>query len=248
MTEKQFPDAARQKELRENVNAVRSRIRAAAEAIGREEGEVTLLLATKTVSPEDINYVIRECGIRCIGENRVQELVSKYDALEKDGVSIHFIGTLQKNKVRQIVDKVDMIESVDSASLAQEIDRRCAQIGKVMDVLIEVNIGEEEQKSGVKPEELGALIRAVNGMPNLNLRGLMTIGPVCAENEEYRKIFSKTYQIFLDISGELLHNSNRSILSMGMSDSYEIAVGCRSDLVRVGSAVFGKRHYPEKKE
>ncbi len=245
MTEKQYPDAGRQKELRENVAAVRERIRAAAEAIGREE-EVTLLLATKTVPPEDINFVIRECGIRHIGENRVQELTAKYGALEKDGVSIHFIGTLQKNKVRQIVDKVDMIESVDSVPLAREIDRQCAKIGKVMDVLIEVNIGEEEQKSGVSPEGLGDLIGAVNAMPNLNLRGLMTIGPVCAENEEYRKIFSKTYQIFLDISGELLHNSNRSILSMGMSDSYEIAVGCRSDLVRVGSAVFGKRHYPEK--
>ena len=245
MTEKRLPDAERQKELRDRVKAVREKIAAAAKEIGREE-EVTLLLATKTVSPEDINFVIRECGIRHIGENRVQELAAKYDALEREDVSIHFIGTLQKNKVRQIVDKVDMIESVDSVALAREIDRRCGMIGKVMDVLIEVNIGEETQKSGVSPDDLRELISEIQTLPHLNLRGIMTIGPVCAEKEEYRKFFSKTYQIFLDISGDLLHNNSRSILSMGMSDSYEIAVRCHSDLVRVGSAIFGKRHYPEK--
>ena len=207
-----------------------------------------LMAVVKTRTDEEIEFAVKGCGIPLVGENRVQELLSHYETLRQCGAEIHLIGTLQKNKVKYICDKVDMIESVDSVSLAREIDRRCAKIGRVMDVLIEVNIGEEAQKSGVSPEGLEELIGVVNAMPNLNLRGLMTIGPVCAEKEEYRKIFSKTYQIFLDISGELLHNSNRSILSMGMSDSYEIAVGCHSDLVRVGSAVFGKRHYPEKKE
>ncbi len=245
MTEKSLPDEARRAELRANVEAVREKIENAKKAAGRED-DVTLLLATKTVCPADINYVIRECGIRCIGENRVQELAAKYDALELEGVSVHFIGTLQKNKVRQIVDKVDMIESVDSLPLAAEIEKQCARLGRTMDVLIEINIGEEEQKSGVSPAEIDALVTGVLAMPHLKLRGFMTVGPVCAEKEEYEKFFTKTYQIYLDNLPRLLHNSNRSILSMGMSDSYEIAVGCHSDLVRVGSAVFGKRLYPKK--
>ena len=235
MTEKSLTDEYKSF-LKTSFESVRANI-------AREGGSgVTLLAATKTLSADIINYAIDELGLTYIGENRVQELLSKYDELHKDGLHIHFIGRLQKNKVKYIVDKVEMIESVDSLELAQTIDRQCARIGKVMDVLVEVNIGGEESKGGVPKSEAAELVRKLGELENIRVKGLMVIPPI-GSPEEYEKYFKETYKLYIDIFGERIHNNSGFILSMGMSDSYAEAVRCGSDLVRVGSALFGKREY-----
>lgn len=209
----------------------------------------TLLAATKTVSAETINYAIDHLGLDCIGENRVQELLEKYDALHKEKLRIDFIGRLQTNKVKYIIDKVDMIHSVDSIRLAEEIDRRAGRIGKVMNILVEVNVGREASKGGVMPEELPALLEELDKFEHISVCGMMVIPPKTAPNESPEKYFAESFQIFLDIFCKKYHNRERSpILSMGMSDSYEIALQNGSDLVRIGSALFGNRIYTAKAE
>ncbi|MGM9646875.1 MAG: YggS family pyridoxal phosphate-dependent enzyme [Eubacteriales bacterium] len=207
--------------------------------------DVRILAATKTVSPERINYAIDHLGLTLIGENRVQELLSKYDALHKENVEIHFIGRLQTNKVKYIVDKVDMIESVDSLRLAEEISNRAMKIGKVMDILVEVNIGREESKGGILPEELDAFLDAILPLGGIRFAGIMVIPPKIAENDRPEKYFSESFQIFLDIQQKKHHNIREPLLlSMGMSDSFETAIRCGSGQVRLGSAIFGHRNYP----
>ena len=182
-------------------------------------------------------------GITLLGENKAQELCAKYDSYHKDGVQIHFIGHLQTNKVRQIVDKVSMVESVDSIKLAREIDRHCAAIGKVMDVLLEVNIGREENKTGIFPEFLPALLEEAGKLEHIRVRGLMTIPPVCETEEEVLQYFSQMRQLFIDIKQKKYDNISMEILSMGMSADYLAAVRCGSNIVRIGTAMFGQRNY-----
>ena len=158
-------------------------------------------------------------------------------------MQIHFIGHLQTNKVRQIVDKVSMVESVDSVKLAREIDRHCAAIGKVMDVLLEVNIGREENKTGVFPELLPALLEEAGKLEHIRVRGLMTIPPVCETEEEVLQYFSQMRQLFIDIKQKKYDNISMEILSMGMSADYLAAVRCGSNIVRIGTAMFGQRNY-----
>lgn len=231
----------RRAQIASNIAAVREKIAHAEQARGTEN-TVVLLAATKTVPACEINYATQVCGITDIGENRVQELLEKYDDLVKDHVRIHFIGQLQTNKVKYIVDKVDMIHSVDSERLAREIDRRASKIGKVMDVLIEVNSGREENKGGVMPEQAAKLAEVIDTLPSLRLCGLMTIAPVLTEKDDYRKFFEETSQLSLDIFTKTRHNKKGIILSMGMSDSYPQAIACGSTLVRIGSLLFGARH------
>ena len=226
------------RDIRENIASVRERI-----ALAGGGRDVTLLLATKTVPPEAINYATQECGVTDIGENRVQELIAKYDDLVKDNVNLHFIGTLQTNKVKYIVDKVCMIHSLDSVKLAREIDLRAKERGKIMDALIEVNIGREPNKSGIMPEDLESFAGDIAGFESVRVRGIMVIGPICAEKDKYIEYFKKTYSFFLDILPKKIHNIYKPVLSMGMSDNFDLAVGCGSNLVRVGTAVFGKRDY-----
>ena len=188
-------------------------------------------------TPEDINYLI-SLGADIIGENKVNELLEKYEQYDKRA-SLHFIGTLQRNKVKYIYDKVDMIHSVDKMSLAEEINKQCAKIGKVMDVLIEVNSGREENKSGAMPEDVATLVRDCSALPYINVRGLMTMAPKCETKEEYMKYFSLTRALFDEIFG----NDDNAVLSMGMSQSYEYAIEAGSTLVRLGSTIFGERKY-----
>lgn len=202
-----------------------------------KDGRVRLLIATKTQSAEDINYLI-SLGADTIGENRVNEVREKYDSLDKSA-SLHLIGTLQKNKVKYIYDKVDMIHSLDSLSLAEEINRRCASIGKVMDVLIEVNSGREEAKGGILPEDVEKFYASLSAYPSIRVRGLMTMAPRCETKAEYMKYFSLTKEIF----DKLFKNESDAILSMGMSESYLYAIEAGANLVRVGSAIFGERKY-----
>ena len=191
---------------------------------------VTLLAATKTVPAEVINYVTQELGIKNIGENRVQELIDKYDALNLDGVKLHFIGKLQTNKVKYIIDKVDMIHSLDSIKLAKEIDSRAKKSGR------------EENKSGIYPEEVPDFLTKLDEFSNIRVKGFMTIAPVCVEKEEYRKYFRETYSIFIDNLQNKHHNIDVEVLSMGMTDSYTVAIEEGSSVVRIGSAIFGSRY------
>lgn len=201
------------------------------------QGKVKILAATKMQSIEDINYLI-SLGVGFVGENRVNELLEKYDGYDKRA-SLHFIGSLQKNKVKYICDKVDLIHSVDSVALAEEIDKRCAKIGKVMDILIEVNSGREEAKGGVLPEDVEAMYSSLTALKNIRVRGLMTMAPRCGTREEYLKYFSLTKELF----DKLFKDDNDAILSMGMSESYKYAIEAGATMIRVGSVIFGERKY-----
>ena len=205
-------------------------------------GRATLMAATKTVPAETINYAIKECSLTDIGENRVQELLSKYDDLMKDGVNIHFIGTLQVNKVKYIVGKVCLIHSLDNRKLAEEISKRSLKAGIVTDCLCEVNIGEEDAKSGIPENEAESFIDSVKSLEGIRIRGLMVIGPHCPDTDGYRPFFERTKKLFdrLNAKGAF---GGEPILSMGMSDNYPLACEYGATLVRPGSAIFGSRIY-----
>ncbi len=228
----------------------RAREEIASLAAERQGPPPKLLAVTKTVPLEVINYTIDELGVTAIGENRVQELLEKYEGLHQppsgEKLEIHLIGSLQTNKVKYIIDKVDMIESVDSLKLAAEIEKQAAKHDRVMDVLVEVNIGREEQKGGIMPEELIPFLREISAFAHLRLRGLMTIAPKCAEKSDYLKYFSEIYRYFIDISQKNVHNicidSSFDTLSMGMSQSYSEAIRCGSTEIRLGSTLFGQRN------
>ena len=221
-----------------NVADIRSRIEQA--TLARGGGEVTLVAAVKYTDTEHINY-LHSLGVNDIGENRVQQLLEHWEALDRENLRVNFIGTLQKNKVKYIIDKVSMIHSLDSLSLAEEIEKQAAKRGLVMDVLVEINSGMEENKSGIMPEDVEAFCLSLGQFSHLNLRGFMTMAPKCEKNEEYREYFRKTSQLCLDIWQKTLHNIGRPILSMGMSDSFEVAIEEGADIVRVGRALFAPR-------
>ena len=227
-------------EFDRNYKDVLDRLYAAAEKSGRSAEDVTLLAATKTVDADTVNYAIKK-GITHIGENRVQELLSKYSLLNP--AHSHFIGHLQTNKVKDIIDKVEMIESVDSLKLAKEISKQAGKCGIVMNILAEINIGGEESKSGFAPEDAENAVREIAKLPNIHIKGLMCIPPVANMPEEARKYFRKMYKLFLDIGAKNIDNSCMSVLSMGMSGDFDIAVSEGANLVRVGTSLFGKRNY-----
>ncbi len=231
---------ARYAGLEDNIRRVQENIERAAAQAGRCAQEVRLLAATKTVPAEVINRAM-ECGIDLIGENRVQELQSKWEELRRDRAEIHLIGHLQTNKVNAVVGMVRMIESVDSVRLAKAISQRSLALGIVTEVLVEVNVGEEESKSGVRVVELEEILHNISSFPGISVRGLMTIPPICETKNEIRQIFSRFRQLFVDIQGKRIDNINMDVLSMGMSGDYEEAVAEGATLVRVGSALFGSR-------
>ena len=226
-----------------NYQGVLKRLKGAAEKSGRDISEITLLAATKTVDADTINYAI-EKGITHIGENRVQELISKHGLLKP--AHSHFIGHLQTNKVKDIIDKVEMIESVDSIRLANEISKQAQKRGIIMDVLLEINIGGEESKSGFSPEDAEKAVGEVAKLDGIRVKGLMTIPPATDLPEESRKYFREMYKLFIDIRGKNIDNSSMSVLSMGMSNDFDIAVEEGANLVRVGTSLFGRRIYNNK--
>ena len=226
----------------DNLSRIREDMQKACIDAGRAEDAVTLLAVTKTVDADRINTAIRH-GVSQIGENRVQEYLKKKDELLLDGVQRHLIGHLQTNKVRQIVGQVDMIQSVDSLRLASAIAKRSEELGIVTPVLVEVNIGGEEAKSGIEPENLECLLTEIASLDGVHVNGLMTIPPIFEKEYEKRKIFSKMYQLFIDIREKKLDNIDMLELSMGMSDDYREAILEGSTMVRIGSALFGKRNY-----
>ena len=225
-----------------NYKQICENIAEAAQSSGRTAEDVILLAATKTVDAPTINHAI-SLGLKYIGENRVQELLSKYEEYDLERASLQFIGHLQTNKVRQIVGKVDLIQSVDSVKLANEISRCSSKLGISTDILVEVNIGREENKSGVLPEQLDELLSQLSEIPDIRVRGLMAIPPICEFAQENCKFFDKMRNIFLDIGSKNIDNISMDILSMGMSDDYTEAIKCGATMVRVGSALFGARNY-----
>lgn len=224
--------------LEQQVRAVQAGIRAAAIDAGRAPDRITLLAATKYASVEQIN-ALPALGVHDVGENRVQALLEKWDALDKEHLRVHFIGSLQKNKVKYIADKVCMIHSLDSLELAREIDKQCKKHGRTMDVLVEINCAREQSKGGIAPEDAEAFCMALASFDSLRLCGFMTMAPKCPEKAQYYKYFSETFALCLDIWTKKLHNIDiPMIMSMGMSDSYDVGIACGSTLVRVGSGLF----------
>lgn len=225
-----------------NYKLINERIAEAAQKVGKSREDITFLAATKTVEPEIINYAI-SLGLDHIGENKVQELLSKYESYNLEKCSLQFIGHLQTNKVRQIVDKVDLIQSVDSVKLANEIAKQSLKHNKTTDILVEVNIGREENKSGVYPENLEELLCEISKIDGISVKGLMTIPPVCDNKHKISKYFNNMHNIFIDISSKKLDNISMTILSMGMSADYYEAILEGANMVRIGSSLFGARDY-----
>lgn len=233
------PCSAEQKAaVSERLSVIRQKIADACSAAGRNTDEVTLMAVTKTVSPELINIAVDE-GVRVLGENRVQEFLSKCGDYRPDA-EVQFIGHLQTNKVKQIIGKVTLIHSVDSLHLAEAIDKAAAQQGILMPVLLEVNIGGEESKSGVSPAELPALLENVQKLSAVRVDGLMTIPPPMTDESAQLRIFTEMRAIY----EKMQQYAKLSVLSMGMSGDYAAAVRCGSTLVRIGSGLFGPRYYP----
>ena len=229
-------------DIKYNYGFINEKIAEAAIKAGKTRDDITFLSATKTVEPEYINYAI-SLGLSYIGENKVQELLSKYDQYNLENCSLQFIGHLQSNKVRQIVGKVDLIQSIDSMKLAKEVSKCSLKNNITSDILVEVNIGKEENKSGVMPEMLEKLVEGISTLPAVNVKGLMTIPPICEKKDEIRRYFEKMNRLFLDISSKKLDNVSMDILSMGMSSDYYEAILEGANMVRIGSALFGNRIY-----
>lgn len=242
MTESNFHDTLteeRKKEIRERYMRV-------ADTVGEKCAKLGIDLplicaASKTVSAQDINYAA-SLGLKCIGENRVQEFLGKEDMLSP-ALDRHFIGRLQRNKVKYLTGRVSLIHSVDSAALAAEIGKRALAAGYTQDILLEINIGREPEKGGIMPERLSELMDEISDFRGIRICGLMTIAPICEKKDDYRKFFAETYQILLDTAAKKMHNISVPFLSMGMSGNYDIALEYGANIIRPGSALFGKRNY-----
>ncbi len=240
MTEKSYPEIFAQVE--ENYKYINEKIAEAALKSGRTREDITFLAATKTVDTEVINHAI-SLGLDHIGENRVQELLDKYERYDLTNCDLQFIGRLQTNKVKYIIDKVSQIQSCDKISQLNEISKQAKKHGKVMNVLVEVNIGREESKGGVDPDALYEFIDEARLLDGIHINGLMAIPPICEDEALLKKYFSEMNQFFVDIKAKNMDNVNMLCLSMGMSSDYALAIECEATMVRVGSSLFGKRIY-----
>lgn len=227
--------------LEDNLKEVERRIEAACKRAGRSRDEVTLIAVSKT-KPVSMLQEAYDLGVRVFGENKVQEIRDKYEALPKD-IEWHMIGHLQTNKVKYIVDKVKLIHSVDSLRLAETIEREAEKHGCTADILLEVNVAEEESKFGLKMDEVISLAEKISQFSHVNLRGLMTIAPFVDNPEKNRTIFADLQKLYVDIKEKNIDNGTVSILSMGMTNDYEVAIEEGATMVRIGTGIFGARDY-----
>jgi len=225
--------------IRYNIDELRKKIGKAAQKTGKKPEDVNIIAVTKTIEPERIIKAV-DLGLKDLGENRVQELCQKYDIISRE-INWHLIGHLQTNKVKYIIDKVKMIHSVDRLELADEIQKRAAKAGRVIDVLIQVNIAEEESKFGLARESTLAFIKQISSYGNIKVKGLMTIAPLVEDPEEIRYVFRELRKLLIDIREENIDNIDMDFLSMGMSNDYEVAIEEGSNMVRIGTAIFGHR-------
>ena len=228
--------------IAENIARIRADIAEAAIAAGRKPEEITLCAATKMNDADNVRQAIA-AGVDCCGENRVQELVKKLSENAYEGAPVHFIGHLQTNKVKQVVGKVDLIQSVDSVRLMEAIAKEAAKQGICQDILLEVNIGGEESKTGCSREELTQLLEKAGEFDSIRVRGLMTIPPICQNSSDSVKFFQEMCNLSVDITAKKYDNVWVDILSMGMSDDYREAIAHGSTMIRVGTAIFGARDY-----
>ena len=229
-------------EIFENVKKIKANIAEAAEKSGRRPEDIILVAATKMNDASRVREAIA-AGIDVSGENRVQELLDKYEENAYEGAPLHFIGNLQTNKVKYLIGKVSLIQSVDSIKLAREIGRLAVKAGIVQDILIQINIGGEESKGGISPEDLDSFILEVAQIEGVRVRGLMTIPPILGANNKNIAYFEKMHKLFIDIKAKKYDNISMDFLSMGMSDDYYDAVLCGANMVRVGTGIFGRRNY-----
>ena len=229
--------------VKEQLEEVEQRITAACERAGRKRDDVTLIAVSKT-KPVEVLQEAYDAGVRIFGENKVQELIDKYEVLPKD-IQWHMIGHLQRNKVKYVADKVALIHSVDSFRLAKTIDQEGEKIGRVIPLLIEVNVAQEETKFGVSVEDTLPLISEISTLSHVEIRGLMTIAPYVEDPEENRPVFRKLKQLSVDIKDKNMNNVYMDILSMGMTNDYQVAVEEGATLVRVGTGIFGERNYAQ---
>lgn len=229
--------------IAENIKRIKDEIGEATIKSNRSIDDVRLMAVTKTVCAEYINYAINNCGIDLIGENKVQEYLSKKDFLNLENVEKHLIGHLQTNKVKKIVSEVDMIQSVDSLKVAQSISNEAQKSDIIANVLLEINIGDEDSKTGFDKVAFEESLTQISLLPNLKVKGLMTIPPICENTLELEKYFDKMSNYYNEIKASKYNNFDFEILSMGMSGDYKEAILHGSNLVRVGSAIFGARIY-----
>lgn len=225
--------------ITENINAINRRIREAALRCGRNVEEIKLIAVSKTVGTDRIKEAF-QCGITDYGENRVQELCDKYDILDME-CNWHLIGHLQTNKVKYILGKVSMIHSLDSIELALEIQKRAEKAGRQVNALVQVNVAGEESKFGISPESTLKFVREVSKMGNIRIKGLMTIAPLATDPEDIRWVFTDLRKLLIDIRQENIDNIDMECLSMGMSNDFEVAIEEGSNMIRIGTALFGKR-------
>lgn len=227
--------------LKDNYDNVAGKISDACAKSGRDVNDVTLIAVSKT-KPVSMLWEIYDHGCRNFGENKVQELVDKYEVMPKD-IKWHMIGHLQRNKVKYIVDKAALIHSVDSLRLAEEISKEAVKKNVEVDILIEVNVAMEESKFGTTASETPGLVEAISKLPGIHIKGLMTIAPYVENPEENRQYFAQLKQLSVDISAKNIDNVSMDVLSMGMTGDYQVAVSEGATLVRVGTGIFGERHY-----
>lgn len=227
--------------LKENLEAVQKNIIEACKKVGRDSNEVTLIAVSKTKPLSDIEEIM-DLGVIEFGENKVQELVDKYENI-KAPVHWHLIGHLQTNKVKYIVDKVALIHSVDSLKLAEQISKEAVKKNVISNILVQVNVAKEETKFGIETEEVYDLVEKISKLPNISIQGLMTIAPFVENPEENRLIFRKLHQLYVDIKQKNIDNVNMYVLSMGMTNDYQVAIEEGSTMVRVGTGIFGARNY-----
>ncbi len=228
-----------QKSIRKNYENIMARVREAAKRSGRDPGEIKVIAVSKTVTADRVKAAF-DAGLADFGENRVQELCDKTDILDI-GCNWHLIGHLQTNKVKYIADRVSMIHSLDSIELAVEIQKRAQKAGRRMDVLVQVNVAGEESKFGIKPEETLNFVKAAAELENIRIKGLMTIAPMAENPENIRWVFANLRKLLIDIRKENIDNIDMDYLSMGMSNDFEVAIEEGSNMVRIGTALFGKR-------
>ena len=228
--------------IAENVARIRAEMEAAAIACGRDPRSIKLCAATKMNDADAVRQAIA-AGVDCCGENRVQELSAKLAENAYEGAPVHFIGHLQTNKVKQVVGRVDLIQSVDSERLLRAIDREAGKQGIIQDILLEVNIGEEASKSGFEADDILPLLEKTSEFPNICIKGLMVIPPISHNSGENLKFFQKMFHLSVDITAKKYDNVMVDCLSMGMSGDYPDAISCGSTMIRVGTAIFGARDY-----
>lgn len=227
--------------IRNNISIVKEEVKKACLKSGRNSDEITIIAVSKTIDTERINYAV-ECGLLNLGENKVQEVMDKHDSVDKN-VKWHLIGHLQTNKVKYIIDKVELIHSVDSVKLAEEINKRAEKNNLIKDVLVQINVAMEETKFGINIEDAIDFVKSISVFNNIRIKGLMTIAPYYEDTEMVRPIFRQLKEKFDQLAQMNIPNTEMKYLSMGMSNDYKIAIEEGANMVRIGTAIFGKRNY-----